>query len=238
VDRHSIRAYPQLICFPYTLRSRSGSGSPWPRPAHGNEVPAVGRVVEAVDPGDDIQQLECVPPGTYAAEPRRRVNTRSHELGALEELGQRSERVLSTQAVGSSGLGTDPIVQESACCSRTEIHTLELRRCFSIGQRRPKKSIPIYITIRSDLRVPNCEGGLSCRQAGSSARTGQGGRGGISLGLRFCGSCEKLGKVLRRAIATTCSEGPVGPNVRIQEPKDCHTNVGFMAERSEAGPGR
>src|ERR1019366_539780 len=40
------------------------------------------------------------------------------------------------------------------------------------------------------------------------------------------------GRVLRRAMATTCSEGASpGRTVRIQEPKDCQTSVGFVAER-------
>src|SRR5674476_1032262 len=40
------------------------------------------------------------------------------------------------------------------------------------------------------------------------------------------------GRVLRRAMATTCSEGASpGRTVRIQEPKDCQTRVGFVAER-------
>src|ERR1039458_8562330 len=40
------------------------------------------------------------------------------------------------------------------------------------------------------------------------------------------------GRVLRRAMATTCSEGASpGRTVRIHEPKDCQTSVGFVAER-------
>src|SRR5215475_1180580 len=40
------------------------------------------------------------------------------------------------------------------------------------------------------------------------------------------------GKVWRRAMATTCSEG-ASPcrTVRIQEPNDCQTRLGLMAER-------
>src|SRR6516164_10337123 len=40
------------------------------------------------------------------------------------------------------------------------------------------------------------------------------------------------GRVLRRATATTCSEGArPGRMVRIQEPKDCQTSLGCVAER-------
>src|SRR5213596_2016923 len=40
------------------------------------------------------------------------------------------------------------------------------------------------------------------------------------------------GRVLRRATATTCSEGASpGRMVRIQEPKDRQTNLGWVAER-------
>src|ERR1035437_9267723 len=42
------------------------------------------------------------------------------------------------------------------------------------------------------------------------------------------------GRVLRRAMATTCSEGASpGRTVRIHEPKDCHTSVGLVAVRME-----
>src|SRR5664279_5663502 len=38
------------------------------------------------------------------------------------------------------------------------------------------------------------------------------------------------GRVLRRATATTCSEGASpGRTVRIHEPKDCHTSVGSVS---------
>src|SRR5258707_1061071 len=41
------------------------------------------------------------------------------------------------------------------------------------------------------------------------------------------------GKVLRSAMATTCSEGASpGRTVRIQEPNDCQTRLGLVAERS------
>ena len=40
------------------------------------------------------------------------------------------------------------------------------------------------------------------------------------------------GRVLRRAMATTCSEGASpGRMVRSQEPKDCQTSLGCVAER-------
>src|ERR1039457_2532078 len=40
------------------------------------------------------------------------------------------------------------------------------------------------------------------------------------------------GKVWRRAMATTSSEGASpGRTVRIQEPNDCHTRLGLVAER-------
>ena len=43
---------------------------------------------------------------------------------------------------------------------------------------------------------------------------------------------RKSGRVLRRAMATTCSEGASpGRTVRIHEPKDCQTSVGIVAER-------
>lgn len=44
---------------------------------------------------------------------------------------------------------------------------------------------------------------------------------------------RNCGRVLRRARATTCSEGASpGRMVRIQEPKDCQTSLGCVAERN------
>ena len=122
-------AYPQLICFPVHLAI-----SIWQRlavahgPAHGNEVPARGEgSLEAVDPGDDIQQVGMRASRYVCCRNREgRVNTRSHELGALEELGQRSERVLSTQ-------GSRAVLDLEQIHNRTRIGLLLQNRDPHIG---------------------------------------------------------------------------------------------------------
>src|ERR1035441_2554046 len=95
---------------------------------------------------------------------------------------------------------------------------------------RPVKFWPVYSYLEStDLRGAASHAAKLVPSALDRSRRS---RRNFTRVTILAAVARNSGKVLRRAIATTCSEGASpGRTVRIQEPKDCHTNLGFIAER-------